>query len=62
MARTLVPHINHLLEIEELAGIQWQSGAGAPSGDTWTDLVRQILDAGKLVQLITNREQTLNAR
>jgi hypothetical protein len=38
-----------------------QPGAGASSGDTWTELVSRILDADKMVQLITNREQTLNA-
>ncbi len=54
-------HIEHLLAIDELKGIQWQPGNGAPSGDTWIDLVQRILDSGKLVQLITNREQTLNA-
>jgi hypothetical protein len=57
----MVPHLEHLLAMKELHGIQWQPGAGAPSGDTWTDLVSRILDAGKLVQLITNREQTLNS-
>lgn len=57
----MVPHIEHLINIEELACIQWQPGAGAPSGDTWMDLVLKILEAGKRVQLITNREQTLNA-
>ena len=57
----MAPHLDHLLAIDELHGIQWQPGAGAPSGDTWTDLVPRILEAGKLVQLITNREQTLNA-
>ena len=58
---TMVSHVEHLIDIEELAGIQWQPGAGAPSGDTWTDLTPKILEAGKLVQLITNRDQILNA-
>ena len=58
---TMAIHIDHLLSLEELQGIQWQPGAGAPSGDTWTDLIPKILEAGKLVQLITNRQQTLNA-
>lgn len=57
----MVPHVEHLIDLEELAGIQWVPGAGAPSGDTWTDLIQRILEAGKLVQLITKREQTLNA-
>lgn len=57
----MVPHVEHLLNIEELDGIQWQPGASAPSGDTWTDLISKILEVGKLVQLITNRKQTLNA-
>ena len=57
----MVPHVEHLIDLEELAGIQWVPGAESPSGDTWTDLIQIILEAGKLVQLITNREQTLNA-
>ena len=58
---SMTPHLDHLLAIDELHGIQWQPGAGAPSGDTWTDFVPRIMEKGKLVQLITNREQTLNA-
>ncbi len=57
----MVPHIEHLLDIEELRGVQWQPGVGAPSGDTWTELISKIMEAGKLVQLITNRERTLSA-
>jgi hypothetical protein len=57
----MTPHLEHLLAVKELQGIQWQPGAGASSGDTWVELVSKLLEAGKLVQLITNREKTLNA-
>lgn len=57
----MIAHLDILLTIEQLRGIQWVPGAGEPTGDTWTELVTRILDAGKMVQLITNRKQTLNA-
>lgn len=57
----MVPHLDSLLEIEKLDGIQWIAGEGAASADQWTDLIPKILRSGKLVQLIINCEQTLNA-
>jgi hypothetical protein len=57
----MVCHLDHLLSLEELDAVQWQPGEGAPSGNTWMELVHKILDSDKLVQLITNREQTIDA-
>jgi 5-methyltetrahydrofolate--homocysteine methyltransferase len=46
-----LPHLDLLLSIEELDGIQWIPGAGQPDYDHWCDLYRRIRAAGKKVQL-----------
>ena len=55
-----LPHLDLLLSIPELHGIQWIPGAGQPSADTWTDVLQKIRDAGKLVQIYTTSEGALN--
>jgi hypothetical protein len=49
----LVPHLEHILAVPGLAGIQWVQGAGKPSSldPCWFPLYRRIIDAGKKVQL-----------
>ncbi len=44
-------HLDSLLEIDELTGIQWVPGGGVPEEDTWPHVYRRIRDAGKLVQI-----------
>lgn len=44
-------HLDSLLSISELKGIQWVPGAGAPDCKHWPEVYRKIRDAGKLVQL-----------
>jgi len=44
--------LDSLLSIEQLAGIQWQPGAGQPHPIEWTEVNHKILDAGKKVQLV----------
>ena len=48
-----LPHLDHLLAIPELKGVQWISGDGQPpSGEPcWWPVLRRIRAAGKLVQL-----------
>lgn len=46
-----LPHLDSLLSIPELKGIQWIPGAGAPDWKHWPDLYRKIMDAGKLLQI-----------
>ncbi|MEM3791755.1 MAG: hypothetical protein QXH47_00360 [Candidatus Bathyarchaeia archaeon] len=48
-----IPHLDKLLNISELNGIQWIPGAGNPDpGDScWIPLYRKIQSAGKLLQL-----------
>ena len=46
-----LPHLDSLLQIEELKGVQWIPGAGQPPLEAWTDVFRKIHDAGKLIQI-----------
>ncbi len=46
-----LPHLDTLLSIESLAGIQWIPGAGQPPTEEWPEVHRKILEAGKLNQM-----------
>lgn len=49
-----LPHLDMLLEIESLGGIQWVSGAGnSQQAKDWMDVYGKILKSGKKVQLLT---------
>ncbi len=49
-----IPHLDMLLSLESLAGIQWIPGAGQPEADHWLSLLKRIRDAGKLCQVFVN--------
>ncbi len=51
-----LPHLDSLLSIKELKGIQWIPGAGAPESKLWPEVYRKIRDAGKLIQLFGDVE------
>ncbi len=44
-------HLDSLLSIEKLKGIQWIPGAGAPPAEEWIGLLRRIREGGKLCQV-----------
>ncbi len=46
-----LPHLDSLLRIPELKGIQWIPGAGKPPAEDWPDVLRKIHSAGKLIQI-----------
>jgi len=46
-----IPHLDMLLSLARLRGIQWVPGDGAPPPERWLPLLRRIRDAGKLCQL-----------
>ena len=46
-----IQHLDMLLEIPELGGIQWVPGAGAPPEKDWSDLLKRIQAAGKLINI-----------
>ena len=45
-------HLDSLLEIDELGGVQWVPGEGAKPVTEWPEVYRKIRDAGKLVHLL----------
>jgi 5-methyltetrahydrofolate--homocysteine methyltransferase len=49
-----LPHLDSLLAIPELKGIQWVPGDGKPPCANWPDVYRRIRSAGKLVQFLGN--------
>lgn len=46
-----IVHLDHLLSMENLKGIQWIPGAGQPQPEEWMDLLKRIRDGGKLCQV-----------
>lgn len=50
-----IRHLDALLAIPNLRGIQWQPGDGQPTADNWLDLLRRIRDGDKLCQVYVNR-------
>lgn len=46
-----LPHLDSLLSIKELKGVQWVPGAGQPDVIHWPEVYRRIRKAGKLIQL-----------
>jgi 5-methyltetrahydrofolate--homocysteine methyltransferase len=46
-----LPHLDSLLAIPELKGIQWVQGAGRGGPMEWLDVYRRILDGGKRLQI-----------
>ena len=45
-------HLDRLLELENLKGIQWVYGAGQPSASHWLPTLQKIQNAGKMIQVI----------
>jgi 5-methyltetrahydrofolate--homocysteine methyltransferase len=52
--RGQIPHLDALLSIERLRGIQWVPGDGRPPPDRWLPLLKRIRDAGKLCQVFVS--------
>lgn len=46
-----IRHLDMLLSLDKLRGIQWVPGDGAPPPEDWLDLLARIRDGGKLCQV-----------
>jgi len=55
-----IPHLDLLLAMPRLRGVQWIPGAGNPPPEEWPHLLRRIIDAGKLCQLYVTAEGALS--
>jgi 5-methyltetrahydrofolate--homocysteine methyltransferase len=54
-----IKHLDMLLSIDRLRGIQWIPGDGAAPPEEWLPLLKRIRDAGKLCQLYVTLEGAL---
>lgn len=52
-----LPHLDALLSIPELKGIQWVPGAGQPDITHWPEVYRKIRAAGKLIQIYSSQSE-----
>ncbi len=55
-----LPHLDMLLGIENLRGIQWVSGDGQSPEYEWLPLLKRIRDAGKLCQIYATPQGVLD--
>lgn len=44
-------HLDRILRMEKLKGVQWVYGAGAPSASHWISTIEKIQNAGKMVHI-----------
>ncbi|MFO7918944.1 MAG: hypothetical protein R6V13_12800 [Anaerolineae bacterium] len=51
-----IRHLDLLMEMPRLRGIQWIPGEGAPPPHEWLDLLQRIIAGGKLCQLYVTAE------
>jgi len=51
-----IPHLDMLLGLERLRGIQWIPGDGQPTPDHWLPLLKRIRAGGKLCQVFVSAE------
>jgi len=54
-----LPHLDLLLSLERLRGIQWVPGDGQPQAEHWLALLKRILESGKLCQVYVNAQGAL---
>ena len=50
-------HLDRILKIPSLNGVQWVYGAGNPTASHWLDEIRKIQSAGKCVQISVMPEE-----
>jgi len=49
-----IPHVDLLLSLQKLRGIQWIPGDGNPPAEDWPALLKRFIDGGKLCQLFVS--------
>jgi hypothetical protein len=54
-----IAHLDHLLSLERLRGIQWVPGDGAPPPEDWPEILKRIRQGNKLCQVFTTRQGAL---
>jgi hypothetical protein len=54
-----LPHLDRLLTLERLRGIQWVPGDGQPQAEHWLPLLKRIRQGGKLCQVYVSAQAAL---
>ena len=54
-----IPHLDMLLSVDRLRGVQWIPGDGQAPTEEWGEILKRIRAAGKLCQLYTSPEGAL---
>jgi hypothetical protein len=54
-----IPHLDQLISLERLRGIQWQPGDGQAKADGWLPLIQKMRDSGKRCQIYVTRQGAL---
>jgi len=57
-----LPHLDQLLSIERLRGIQWQPGDGQPMAEAWPEVLQHIRAGGKRVQVFVTTQGALRIK
>ena len=52
-------HLDRLLEMERLGGVQWVYGSGKPTAKHWVEVYQKIPKAGKIVEIPCNFDDIL---
>ena len=55
-----IPHLDLLLDIPRLWGVQWIPGSGNPPAEQWPEVLKRIIDADKLCQVYVSAEGALD--
>jgi 5-methyltetrahydrofolate--homocysteine methyltransferase len=55
-----IPHLDMLLSLKNLRGVQWIPGDGQPPASEWLPLLKRIRDAGKLCQIYASPQEVLD--
>jgi 5-methyltetrahydrofolate--homocysteine methyltransferase len=55
-----IPHLDQLLSIEELDGVQWIHGDGKPDCSNWPEIYQKIHAAGKLIQITSGEFNSID--
>lgn len=50
-----LPHLDHVLAVAAIKGVQWVPGDGTPDASHWPEVYRRIYQAGKLCQVFHNQ-------
>lgn len=57
-----LPHLDMLLKMEKLNGIQWMPGEGGGNIEDYMDVLKKIMDAGKLSQVYATPEGAIKIK